>query len=188
MNLIGVAPTEGDLGLVDAQRIHVGSKEQSVLWERVRSTDPAIHMPAGSRIPDALAVNLLGEWIDSGLALIDSDEDTIADDVDTCAYEPNATQTDGGGWLFSVPDGVGDACQCENVADTGAIDLLDTIRLRDYLAGYTGNALPKLERRSLYADATGRPSILDATHLRRAIAGAEAPLAQTCPAATRLEP
>ena len=188
MNLIGVAPTEGNLGIVGAERIRVGSKAQSVLWERVRSTTPSIRMPAGSLVPDPLAESLLGAWIDSGLGVLDSDGDAIADGADNCAYESNATQGDAGGWLSSTRDGIGDACQCGNVDALGVVNLLDRTRLRQYLSGNTGVAAAKLERRSAYTDAAGRPSILDLTHLRRAFAGSEAPLAQICPAATRLEP
>jgi hypothetical protein len=60
--------------------------------------------------------------------------------------------------------------------------------LRQHLAGNTGAALAKLGRRSAYADVAGRPSILDRVHLWRALGGYEGPLAQTCPAATQLEP
>ena len=65
MNLIGVAPEFGDLGIAGAQRIHSGSRAQSVLWQRVQSTDHAVRMPKESNLPDPLAVSLLGAWIDS---------------------------------------------------------------------------------------------------------------------------
>jgi uncharacterized repeat protein (TIGR03806 family) len=125
MSLIGVAPTEGTLGLPNAQRIRPGVKEQSVLWARVASTDPAIHMPAGSLVPDPLAVSVLGAWIDTGLAVLDSDADGDADAADNCPYEPNASQSDAGGWLSVSPDGVGDACQCLDVTPTAAINAID---------------------------------------------------------------
>jgi uncharacterized repeat protein (TIGR03806 family) len=188
MNLIGVLPTEGDLGLVGAQRIRVGSKGQSVLWERVQTTDLAVRMPAGSRVPDPLAVSLLGSWIDSGLGVIDSDGDTVSDATDNCDYEPNTTQTDSGGWMSSGSNGVGDACQCGNAALTGAITVSDLSALRSYLAGNTAAAFPDLQRRSSFPDLEGRPSVLDYTHFQRALAGLEAPYPQICQAATQLEP
>jgi len=188
MSLIGVTPTEGDLGIVGAQRIRVGSKGQSVLWERVQSTDLTERMPLGSRVPDPLAVSLLGSWIDTGLGVIDSDADTVSDAVDNCPYEPNTTQTDGGGWLTTGSNGVGDACQCGNAVTTGTINTADMTALRSYLAGNTAAAIPRLERRSPYADAEGRPSVLDSSHFRRALLGQDPPLPQTCPAATQLEP
>jgi uncharacterized repeat protein (TIGR03806 family) len=188
MNLIGVTPTEGDLGIVGAQRIRVGSKGQSVLWERIQSTDLTERMPLGSRVPDPLAVSLLGSWIDTGLGVIDSDGDSVPDSSDNCPYEPNATQTDSGGWMSSVADGAGDACQCANATLTGAITIDDMSTLRQYLAGNTGFAIAGLPRRSSFADPEGRPSVLDVTHLRRALAGTEPPIPQICPAATQLAP
>jgi hypothetical protein len=86
MNLIGVTPTFGDLGIAGAQRIRSGSKAQSVLWQRVRSTDPAVHMPQVSRVPDPLAVSLLGAWIDSAPAGLDSDGDGVTDANDNCPF------------------------------------------------------------------------------------------------------
>ncbi len=188
MNLIGVAPTEGDLGITGAQRIRVGSKAQSVLWHRLQSTDGAIRMPKGSLLPDPLGVALVGSWIDTGLATLDSDLDGQPDATDNCAYEASASQSDGGRWLSSSPDGIGDACQCGNVDSSGAVNVLDLVRLRQYLAGTTSGISAGLERRLSYTDDAGRPSILDVTRFRRSLATADAPLAQTCPAATRLVP
>ena len=188
MNLIGVTPTSGELGVVGAQRIHVGSKEQSVLWQRVQSSDLAIHMPRGAQLPDPLAVSLIGSWIDTGLAVLDSDFDSLSDATDNCPYEPNATQIDGGGWLSSVPDGSGDACQCGNVRVNGSVGGPDMLQLRMHLTGRTTGTLPGIERRLSFTDAAGNPSILDLTRFRRSLAGVDPPLAQTCPAATQLSP
>ncbi|MGQ0614702.1 MAG: PQQ-dependent sugar dehydrogenase [Planctomycetaceae bacterium] len=66
MNLVGIAPSEGSLGLVNAQRIRSGSKESSVLWERMRRLDSTRMPPLASHRVDAFAVQLLGAWIDSG--------------------------------------------------------------------------------------------------------------------------
>lgn len=79
LNAIGVAPTEGGLGLPTPQRIRVGVPEQSVLWHRQQSTDAGIRMPDGSLVPDPAAVPVFDTWIGSGLATLDSDEDTLAD-------------------------------------------------------------------------------------------------------------
>jgi uncharacterized repeat protein (TIGR03806 family) len=65
-NLVDVVPAEGDLGLTDARRIRPGSKESSVLWERMRRLDATRMPPLGSALVDAEAVALLGEWIDGG--------------------------------------------------------------------------------------------------------------------------
>jgi uncharacterized repeat protein (TIGR03806 family) len=188
MNLIGVAPNQGDLGIPGAQRIKVGSSAQSVLWQRVASIDPTLRMAKGSQIPDPLAVSLLGSWIDSGLATLDSDGDGIADSLDNCPYEPNPTQTDGGRWLSTAPDSVGDACQCENVDTLGSVTDVDVTSLRQYLAGSATAAAPGVERRLRYLDTNGRGSILDFAHFKRALAQLEAQPQQTCAAASRLLP
>jgi thrombospondin type 3 repeat protein len=104
MNLLGVAPAYGDLGIAGAQRIHSGSKAQSILWQRVQSTDPTVHMPQASRVPDPLAVSLLGAWIDSAPETLDSDGDGVKDANDNCPFAPNADQKDSDG------DGLGDVC------------------------------------------------------------------------------
>jgi uncharacterized repeat protein (TIGR03806 family) len=188
MNLIGVTPSSGDLGISGAQRIKVGASAQSVLWQRVASTDPTLRMAKGSQIPDPLAVSLLRTWIDSGLTTLDSDGDGKADSADNCPYEPNATQTDAGQWLSSTPDGIGDACQCESVDSSAPVDATDLDRLRQYLAGNTSLAAPNVERRLRYLDVNGKGSVLDFAHFKRALALAEAPPQQTCGGATRLVP
>ncbi len=65
-NLVGVAPTHGDLGLAGALRIAAGDKEASVLWERLRALDENRMPPAGSHVVDEAAVDLIGAWIDEG--------------------------------------------------------------------------------------------------------------------------
>jgi hypothetical protein len=186
--VIGVAPTEGTLGLPNALRVRPGVKEQSVLWARVSATDLAVHMPLGSLVPDPLAVSLLGAWIDGGLGVIDSDGDGAPDASDNCAYEPNASQSDAGGWLSASPDGVGDACQCLDVTPSAQITALDATRLRSYLTGSNSLVTPGIERRSNDPEAAGRASILDLTHLRRSLASLDPAPAQVCPAATALQP
>lgn len=187
MNLIGVTPTSGNLGVAGAQRVKVGASSQSVLWLRAASTDPALRMAKGTRVPDPLGVALLASWIDSGLTSIDSDADGHADSVDNCPYEPNPTQSDLGRWLLPVSDGVGDACQCESVDADGKVNHTDLAALRQVLTGQPA-PVPKLPRRLRYLDSAGRASILDVVHYRRSLAGAEPPPQQTCPAGTRLEP
>lgn len=188
MNVIGVPPTEGTLGLPNALRVRPGVKEQSVLWARVGSSDVAVHMPRGSFIPDPLAVSLLGSWIDGGLSALDSDDDGVPDASDNCPAEPNASQSDAGGFLSSSPDGVGDACQCLDVTSSAQITVLDPARLRTYLAGSSANVTPGLERRSNDPERSGRASVLDLTKLRRALSSIDPPPPQVCPAATALQP
>jgi uncharacterized repeat protein (TIGR03806 family) len=73
LGVIGVAPSEGDLGLFDPQRIKAGSKEESVLWLRLQSDDVAIRMALGTQIPNPEAVMQIGQWIDADLFVLDSE-------------------------------------------------------------------------------------------------------------------
>jgi uncharacterized repeat protein (TIGR03806 family) len=66
MDVVGVAPTAGTLGLPNAARVRAGAKESSVLWERLRRTDATRMPPLASNVVDPLAVDLIGAWIDGG--------------------------------------------------------------------------------------------------------------------------
>ena len=111
MNLIGVAATQGDLGLSSPDRIRAGAHADSVLWERLQSTTASIRMPTGTTVPDPHAVPLVRDWIDFDLLVIDSDEDGVPDASDRCPSVPDATQLDGDG------DGTGDACDPDAAPD-----------------------------------------------------------------------
>jgi mono/diheme cytochrome c family protein len=65
MNAIGVVPNAGNLDLPNARIIARGSKESSVLWERIRRTDGTRMPPLGTHRVDQEAVDLIGQWIDS---------------------------------------------------------------------------------------------------------------------------
>jgi mono/diheme cytochrome c family protein len=66
MNALLAAPQNGDLGLTNPSIVAPGSKETSVLWERMRRLD-GTRMPAlgTNRVHDA-AVDVVGRWIDDG--------------------------------------------------------------------------------------------------------------------------
>jgi uncharacterized repeat protein (TIGR03806 family) len=66
MNLVDVTPTGGDLGLVNARLVASGSKERSVLWERLRRTDANRMPPLASSVVHGEGVDLVGQWIDAG--------------------------------------------------------------------------------------------------------------------------
>jgi len=104
MNLIGAVPTQGELGLPSPERIKAGVSSESVLWERMRTTDSTSRMAVGTLVPHDEAVVLVGDWIDLDLAVLDSDEDGASDSTDNCPAVANASQADGDG------DGLGDAC------------------------------------------------------------------------------
>ncbi len=184
LDTIGVPPTEGTLGLPNALRIKPGVKEESVLWHRVQSTVAAQRMPKGSLVPDALAVQVLGAWIDDELSVLDSDEDGFADGSDNCVHAPNQ-QSDTGGVLTGTPDGVGNACQCFDVNRTGRVQPDDYVALQQFLVGVS--PLPaSAHRRCVQLDALGQCSVGDQVRIRRAVLGFGPPLPQACPAA--LEP
>lgn len=65
-NTVNVAPTDGDLGLANARRIAPGSKESSVLWERMLRLDPFRMPNIASHVVDQNGVTLIGQWIDAG--------------------------------------------------------------------------------------------------------------------------
>jgi hypothetical protein len=184
LDAIGVAPTEGTLGIPNALRIRAGVKEESVLWHRVQSTLAAERMPKGSLVPDALATAFLGAWIDTGLGVLDTDEDGFADEADNCARAQN-DQLDTGGAFTSAPDGIGNACQCLDVDLDGTVEEAEATPLRDALAGLA--TLPAgAQRRCTHADVYGQCTLADAVRLARAALGLAPALAQTCAAA--LEP
>ncbi len=66
MNLVEVLPTDGDLGLPGARRVKPGSKEASVLFERMRRFDRTRMPPLGSDLADEHGADLIGTWIDRG--------------------------------------------------------------------------------------------------------------------------
>jgi len=65
-NTVFAVPNAGDLGLVSPFIVAPGSKESSVLWERMRRLDTNRMPPLGSNEVDAQAVEVVGQWIDDG--------------------------------------------------------------------------------------------------------------------------
>jgi uncharacterized repeat protein (TIGR03806 family) len=64
MNLVGVSPTSGNLGVNNAKRIAKGKKELSILWLRMRRLDKYRMPLIGSHVVDSDACDLIGKWID----------------------------------------------------------------------------------------------------------------------------
>jgi uncharacterized repeat protein (TIGR03806 family) len=123
MNLIDVPPTQGDLGISGARRILPGSHEQSVLWARVQSAQPGVHMPPQGRAADPLAADLLGSWIDTSLFTLDSDADGASDDTDNCPYYANPDQGD------ADADLRGDLCECGDQNGDGRVNVTDLVAI-----------------------------------------------------------
>ena len=65
-NTVNADPTAGDLGVAGAKRIAPGSKERSLVWERMRRLDTERMPPVGSHVVDEAGLSLVGQWIDAG--------------------------------------------------------------------------------------------------------------------------
>lgn len=88
--IIDTNPQRGDLGLVNAKIISSGSKESSVLWERMNRRGHNQMPPLATSVIDATAVQVIGDWIDQLGAPLDSDGDTIPDDIElSFGLDPN---------------------------------------------------------------------------------------------------
>ncbi len=111
MNLIDVAPTQGDLGLPSPMRIKPGVSSESVLFARMESLDPSLRMARGTRLAHAEALDVFRDWIDFDLLVVDSDEDGVADDSDVCPGRSDPQQAD------RDLDGVGDLCDPDDAPD-----------------------------------------------------------------------
>jgi len=186
LNAIGVAPSEGDLGLPTPQRIRVGVPEQSVLWYRQQTSDATVRMPDGSLVPDSAAVPVFDAWIRTGLATLDSDEDGHADSADNCPRIANASQADTGGFGTTTPDGVGDACQCGDANADARADGADVTAIRNALARIGAPLSGAANRRCDSPSDTGECSIVSVARLRKGLAGTAAAHPQSCAAATEL--
>ncbi len=58
----------------------------------------------------------------------DQDEDGVCDEEDNCPFASNPDQVDRGGHgSGSLPDGIGDACQCGDVTCDGRVTLADSV-------------------------------------------------------------
>jgi len=114
--------------------------------------------------------------------LLNADADNRTNDVDNCPYAANSDQADSGGVAGGVADGIGNACQCGDASDDGAVDAADLTALRLALAH--GAALSGAgERKCSVAGGTPDCDVLDATVLARRLAALDPPLAQDCAAA-----
>ena len=189
LNAIGVAPTEGTLGLTSPQRIHVGLPAQSVLFVRQQSTDPSIRMPLNSQVPDPNAVPVFTKWIAGTLlSTIDSDGDGVPDASDNCPRIANPTQADGGGFGTTTPDGIGSACQCGDVNGDGKVDASDVAYVRSLITKVPQPADATVSRRCESPNDDGSCSVVSWVRIAKGLSGASAAHGQTCPAATEVGP
>ncbi|HPG26420.1 MAG TPA: thrombospondin type 3 repeat-containing protein [Myxococcota bacterium] len=85
-----------------------------------------------SRVSDRIA------WIESvvPISATDLDGDGIPDDQDNCPFVANASQSDNGGLGFTtLPDGIGDACQCGDVTGEGQVNDTDAAFIKRWALG-----------------------------------------------------
>jgi hypothetical protein len=131
----------------------------------------------------ALAL-LVAASLGSGSArAVDSDLDGYPDGADNCLFEPN-DQSDRGGIGARDADGVGDACQCGDLDEDGAVLARDVAALRASLTDPAGAALPAhaVAKCTVHGDRPAPCSLVDAAILSRALAATPlAPgIAQAC--------
>ena len=106
---------------------------------------------------------------------------------DNCPYVPNpgAIQPDSGRVGSTLPDGIGDVCQCGDVFEDGLVDADDLDLYRDHLASPGGSAflggVPA--KCSVVGSDPSGCDILDVVVMRRALAGSGPGIGQACSAA-----
>jgi para-nitrobenzyl esterase len=115
---------------------------------------------------------------------LNADFDSFTNDRDNCPFATNSDQADSGGVAGGPSDGVGDACQCGDASNDGAVDDVDVAALRSSLAGVAplsahGAAKCRVE------SATAACDIVDVAVLRRRLATPQLPpgISQSCAAA-----
>jgi hypothetical protein len=112
----------------------------------------------------------------------DPDNDGFLSPCDSCDYEANGDQADGGGVNTTNADGIGDACQCGLLDAGGVIDANDVLALRRHLAQHTLLPPAKLPFCSVIGGPT-ECTVRTLAVLRRAVGGLTPALQQTCTAA-----
>jgi hypothetical protein len=117
----------------------------------------------------------------------DLDGDTIQDLGDNCPFEPNTSQANRGSFLDDTDDSdfLGDACQCAESTDDGAVlDPDDFEQIRDYLAGLVTNPViaQEIENRCSVAGPTDC-NIRDLVYLKLALDTAAPAVDTRCDAA-----
>jgi hypothetical protein len=137
-------------------------------------------------IPGALfgtRVSTRLDWIVQlvGFTPEDTDGDGVPNDQDNCPSRANADQLDTGGLGFSsLPDGIGDVCQCGDVTGEGQVNDTDATFIRRRALGLSAPLFLVPDN----CDVTGEGLCngTDATLIRHAAAGnVSALFGQNCP-------
>jgi hypothetical protein len=149
------------------------SFENPVVDSRVASDDldPGSSSDVGFPASDSLR-SVFGAG-----SVMDSDGDSRPDLVDNCPYVPNFLQDDKSG------DGIGDVCQCADVDGDGEVTSGDVNLLRNELAGLQPGILEENYSKCGAYPPTGACDLLTLIVMRRALAGLEPTVSQTCRAA-----
>ena len=143
----------------------------------------ASNLNSGGNPPD-------GQYDFNGIRVVtlapDTDGDGIPDSFDNCPYTPNPNQQDSGGINTTVPDGIGDACQCGDVTGDGIVNVADKTILSRSLAGLgpygSVAAMPGFDKCDVI-DTSGTCTVSDKAVIAQAIAGLSPGIQQVCTAA-----
>ncbi len=104
---------------------------------------------------------------------LDSDADGVPDASDNCPYWTNPDQLDRGGLgAGSVPDGIGDACQCGDVSGDGFVTIADATIIRRALLSPPTATMENPQRCDVGPAGPARSggcTVADATLIRRAL-------------------
>ncbi len=147
------------------------------------ATNPNLADTDGDGLADGFEVNEHG----TSPLLADTDDDAAEDGDDNCPVTPNPSQSDVGSVLDEPADGIGDACQCGDVDDSGVVDFADVTAYRDSLADPEGLPLtPAGFAKCSVIDGPGPCEILDVTVIQRELAPEplEPGITQVCAAAS----
>ena len=109
----------------------------------------------------------------------DTDEDTIPDSQDNCTYRANLNQADRGGVNSSVPDGIGDACQCGDQNADGMVTNTDAVLIQRHILGLSSPFNADL----CDVNGDGNCTNTDAVIVKRAVLGLPPGVGQGCAAA-----
>jgi hypothetical protein len=162
----------------------------------------------GATAPEAAAAYAAVKWKLQEMPQTDTDADGVPDPpaayftlgtppnngypvkgyFDNCPLAPNASQTDTGGvgTMSTIPDGIGDACQCGDVNNDGIVTLTDKTILARSLAllspDFNVTAMPGFNKCSVTT--AHSCAVADKTIIARALAGLAPGIQQQCHAAT----
>ena len=164
-----------EAALVDLGGLWLGAPGNQVFIPENPVNVPAVAV--ASRISDRIG------WISTviDLSTEDTDRDGVANEFDNCPFVANANQADNGGLGSStVPDGIGNACQCGDVTGEGQVNDTDAAFIKRHALGLSAPLFLVPDNCDVSGD--GDCSGIDGTLIRHKAAGNAAPLfGQHCP-------